>query len=304
MERQVAEVTDLLREFAIITWDGDGRNLLICDRPVEFRPEVAIFQISVETGARRQLTFPPAGMNDWMPLVSPDGRTLGFARMLETSRGDLWAIPLADKERPGRNRERRLTNSGEVFFCWSWAANGDELLISHRRSDRVQLWRQPAGGGAQVRVAGLEDQVKELAVARTGNVMIYDSGAAEDYNIWWYPLPPSKAGRKPLIASAAFDGDARYSPDGSRIAFVSDRSGQANIWICKSDGSDVRQMTSLDGRGFWAGSPAWSPDGKWIAFDSRSPQTESSIFVLDVSGGKPRRLTGPGPNRHYSQLVA
>jgi Tol biopolymer transport system component len=55
-------------------------------------------------------------------------------------------------------------------------------------------------------------------------------------------------------------------------------------------------MTSLDSGGFTAGSPSWSPDGRWIAFDSRSPQTESSIFVLDVLGGKPRRLTGPGPS--------
>ena len=67
----------------------------MADRVSESRPEVALFQISVETGARRQVTFPPAGASDWMPAVSPDGRTLGYARVVEDGRGDVWAVPLA-----------------------------------------------------------------------------------------------------------------------------------------------------------------------------------------------------------------
>ena len=126
--------------------------------------------------------------------------------------------------------------------------------------------------------------------------MVYGSGTEEDYNVWRYQLPPSTDPPRPLIASAAFDGDPRYSPDGTRIAFASTRSGQSNFWICSSGGSDLRQMTSLDHGGFTAGSPSWSPDGRWIAFDSRSAQSASSIFLLDVSGGKPKRLTGPGPS--------
>jgi Tol biopolymer transport system component len=273
-----------------MTWDADGQNLLVADRVSESRQEVALFQISVETGARRQVTFPPAGFSDWMPAVSPDGRTLGYARVVENGRGDVWAVPLTG------GRTQRLTDTNEVFFCWTWAAEGKDLLISYRRSGRAYLWRQPINGGRATRVAGLDDQVKELSVARKGNLMTYGSFAEADYNVWRYPLPPSTDPPKPLIASAAFDGDARYSPDGARIAFASTRSGQSNIWICSSDGSDLRQMTSLDHGGFTAGSPSWSPDGKWIAFDSRSPQSASSIFLQDMSGGKPKRLTGPGPS--------
>jgi eukaryotic-like serine/threonine-protein kinase len=289
-ERQCGEIVDILREYSLMTWDADGQNLLVADRVSESRQEVALFQISVETGARRQVTFPPAGFSDWMPAVSPDGRTLGYARVVENGRGDVWAVPLTG------GRTQRLTDTNEVFFCWTWAADGKDLLISYRRSGRAYLWRQPINGGRATRVAGLDDQVKELSVARKGNLMTYGSFAEADYNVWRYPLPPSMDPPKPLIASAAFDGDARYSPDGARIAFASTRSGQSNIWICSSDGSDLRQMTSLDHGGFTAGSPSWSPDGKWIAFDSRSPQSASSIFLQDMSGGKPKRLTGPGPS--------
>ena len=287
---QCGEIVDLLREYALMTWDATGQNLFVTDRVSESRPEVALFEISVETGARRQVTFPPEGAGDWMPAVSPDGQTLGYARVVENGRGDVWAVPLAG------GRTRRLTDTNEVFFCWTWAADGRDLLISYRRSGRAHLWRQPLNGGRATRVAGLDDQVKELSVARKGNLLVYGSSTEDDYNVWRYPLPPSTDAPRPLIASAAFDGDARYSPDGTRIAFASTRSGQSNIWICSSDGSDLRQMTSLDPGGFTAGSPSWSPDGRWIAYDSRSPQSASSIFLLDVSGGTPKRLTGPGPS--------
>jgi eukaryotic-like serine/threonine-protein kinase len=287
--QQSGEIADLLREYALMTWDATGQNLFVADRVSESRPEVALFQISVETGARRQVTFPPAGKSDWMPAVSPDGQMLGYARAVENGRGDVWAVPLAG------GHTRRLTDTNEVFFCWTWAADGKDFLISYRRSGRAYLWLQPIKGGRATRVAGLDDQVKELSVARNRNLMVYGSGAEDDYNVWRYPLPPSTEAPKPLIASAAFDGDARYSPDGTRVAFASTRSGLSNIWICSSDGSDLRQITSLDSDGF-AGSPTWSPDGRWIAFDSRSSQSASSIFLVDTSGGKPKRLTGPGPS--------
>lgn len=91
-QRQVAEVGDLIREYSILAWDATGEDILVCDRPDEIAPEVAVFRISVATGARRQVTFPPPGMSDWMPAVTPDG-TLGFARAAETGRGDLWSVP-------------------------------------------------------------------------------------------------------------------------------------------------------------------------------------------------------------------
>ena len=95
IERQCGEIVDILREYSLMTWDAGGQNLLVADRVSESRQEVALFQISVETGARRQVTFPPAGFSDWMPAVSPDGQTLGYARVVENGRGDVWAVPLA-----------------------------------------------------------------------------------------------------------------------------------------------------------------------------------------------------------------
>jgi Tol biopolymer transport system component len=80
----------------------------------------------------------------------------------------------------------------------------------------------------------------------------------------------------------------RVSPDGDRIAFRSLRTGNANIWICKSDGSGLLMLTDFDGGA--CGSPGWSPDSRSIVFDAR-PEGHSEIYVVSAEGGTLRRIT-------------
>ncbi len=85
----------------------------------------------------------------------------------------------------------------------------------------------------------------------------------------------------------------RPGPFLSRIAFVSDRSGNKEIWIMRWDGSDPQQLTSHRSIAL---SPAWSPDGQWLAFTSflrGSPQ----LFILRPTEGYLKALsTLPGVN--------
>ena len=67
-----------------------------------------------------------------------------------------------------------------------------------------------------------------------------------------------------LTVNAATDHRPTWSPDGTRIAFHSDRDGDFEIYTMRSDSTDVRQLTVNDDRDW---SPAWSPDGTRIAFE-------------------------------------
>lgn len=74
---------------------------------------------------------------------------------------------------------------------------------------------------------------------------------------------PAAGGRATRIAGGAtFDMQPRFSPDGKRIAFTSDRDGLWNIWTMDVDGKDAKQVSHE--KQWWVNSPTWSPDGQCI----------------------------------------
>ena len=108
-----------------------------------------------------------------------------------------------------------------------------------------------------------------------------------------YTLPIAGGEAKALTSGLAWDMQPRYSPDGKRIAFTSDRGGGDNIWVMNRDGSDPRQVTKEDFR--LLNSPAWSPDGQYIAarkhFTARRSIGSGEIWLYHVSGGAGLQMT-------------
>jgi Tol biopolymer transport system component len=111
-----------------------------------------------------------------------------------------------------------------------------------------------------------------------------------DPDIWRYHM---NGGMEPFIVSSLRDSAPQFSPDGTRIAFESNRSGEVEeIWVAQADGSKPVQMTN--GLGRHQGTPRWSPDGRWIGFDSQGADGHWGIYVMDAEGSAPRRITlGP-----------
>ena len=81
------------------------------------------------------------------------------------------------------------------------------------------------------------------------------------------------------------------SPDGSQLAFVADTTGSNQVWVMNMDGSGLRQVTHDAYEGI---DPAWSPDGRRIAYVGFGEGTNRDLFVVDVATGKTRRIVkGP-----------
>jgi Tol biopolymer transport system component len=117
----------------------------------------------------------------------------------------------------------------------------------------------------------------------------------KDYNIWRVDLlgPDRKPGNVArFISSTKEEAFPAYSPDGKKIVFESDRSGDSEIWVCDKDGSNQVKLTSIGVGGGYILGPQWSPDSQSIAFWGGPGSLDNfDIYVIDANGGAPKRMT-------------
>jgi len=132
--------------------------------------------------------------------------------------------------------------------------------------------------------------------------------AYEDDNLEIYTLNVEQMEILNITVSSANDSSPTWSPDGSQIAFVSDRDNSStsyvfedspfannDVFVMNADGSDVHNLTDGIGNNSF---PAWSPDGSQLAFISDrdrqvtgEPFSGSSVFVMNADGSDVRSLT-------------
>jgi Tol biopolymer transport system component len=91
------------------------------------------------------------------------------------------------------------------------------------------------------------------------------------------------------IASTRRDFLAHLSPGGRRLTFISDRSGESEVWAADVSGANAVQLTTL---GANPGFPRWSPDGQTIAFHSNAEdRPDGEVYLVPAEGGQVRNLT-------------
>ena len=102
-----------------------------------------------------------------------------------------------------------------------------------------------------------------------------------------YKMPIAGGRAELLSGGASYEVQPRYSPDGRRIAFTSDRDGGDNIWVMNADGSNRRQVTKETYR--LTNTPAWTPDGQYIICRKHFVDTRSlgagEIWMYHANGG-------------------
>ena len=116
---------------------------------------------------------------------------------------------------------------------------------------------------------------------------------------------PMAGGEAHAIASGlAWEMQPRFSPDGKKIAFTSDRAGGDNIWIMNVDGSDKRQVTKEKFR--LLNNATWSPDGQYLAarkhFTTQRSLGVGEIWLYHISGGDGVQLVERPSESHQKEL--
>jgi serine/threonine protein kinase len=269
-----------------LDWSPDSKWLVISKKPAPGQ-RAGLALLSVDSREVRQLTSPPPGQSDTFAAFAPDGRTLGFLRGNTLSR-TLWLLPLSRSLEPRTSPTELRFEPGAIISGFAWSADGSDLISAMGFPDSSKLWRVGVSGG-RPKVLAFAGGTPSLS--RSGDRLVFSQYTGET-KIWSLAL--DRDGRVAGPAIRAFDSSKselcpRFSPDGLKVAFESTRSGYHEVWVCRSDGSDCGQLTTMK---TYAGSPAWSPDGNWIAFDD-----VSNVYLINSTGGKPRFLTRGGVPR-------
>ena len=98
-----------------------------------------------------------------------------------------------------------------------------------------------------------------------------------------YTMPATGGEATSITQGMAYDVQPRFSPDGERIVFVSDRSGAENLWLMAADGSDTVQVTKEKTTDFI--SPEWTPDGKYIVVSKGRRNLKLWLYHVDGGSG-------------------
>jgi Tol biopolymer transport system component/DNA-binding winged helix-turn-helix (wHTH) protein len=264
-------------------WTANGKSLVLADRCTPDAPP-GIMVFSLQTGQKRCLHSPPAYDNgDARPILSPDQKTVAFLR------GGTGIYEIDTVAFSGGNLQQ-LT-SGPIDwtnFTLMWSPDGK--YIAYESGDRMA--RVPVSGGpiefnpVYPRIGALSADGRRLAYVEPSRVWSWNPV------VWRAKL--ANAGGKVVsqsrvLVSTTGNSSAQLSPSQQQLVFESIRSKTGQIWKSNADGSDPLQLTFFE-TGF-PGTPRWSPDEKWIAFDYRSATQRSQIYLIDSEGRNLRRLS-------------
>jgi Tol biopolymer transport system component len=295
-EQRVAEFAaevDEAQPLPAVTWAPDGRSLVVVQVSEKQLPFLAL--VPAGGGEPKRITNPPQGSEgDSTPAVSPDGTTLAFVRSSGPEGADIFLCDLSG------GALRRLTFDDRAIRGISWTRDSHDLVYSANRFGGAwRLWRVPAYGGAPRPIDITGRHAVLPAVAPAGNLLAYTDSPTVS-SIWRAVLSDSQAApeERPLIRSNGRETSPAYSPDGQKIADISDQTGSDEVWMSDAEGRNRVQVTHFDGP--QVRHPQWSADSKQIIFDTSGDQGSEIYAVAAVAGARPKRLLAGGSGAVFS----
>ena len=200
------------------------------------------------------------------PRISPDGRRLALQRVdAVRSNPDIWVEDLE------RGSTLRLTTSAEQELMPVWSPDGTQVAYRAGTLDKPTIgFAASDGTGVTRTVACPKSSCQPSDWSPDGQFLVLTVGGRD---IWTMPVG-SQGQARPLLTEPFTERDARVSPDGQWIAYVSDETGKPEVSVRSLTGTPRRYVVSTGG----GDQPVWGHDGTELFFAS----LEGRLFAVPV----------------------
>jgi dipeptidyl aminopeptidase/acylaminoacyl peptidase len=271
---------DLFRQVVlsdlVLSPDGSAAVFVLefCDRKSNSYRHTIWWQ-PLDGSPAREITTPDLDASS--PKFSPDGKQLAFL----AAHGEATQLYVA---KAGRSRARRITEFEAGVGDFDWSPDGTRFVIVRTDPDRRSK---------------LERQREPIVVTRL-QIQTDGSGYSSDRrDHLWLIAADGRTAPRQLTFGPYDDAAPVWSPDGTTIAFVSNRSEQrdeddnTDIWAIDPDGARLRKLAANPGPD---DAPSWSPDGSRLAFRGLLRPVDyyviTRLMVIDKDGAQLRDLSG------------
>jgi TolB protein len=215
--------------------------------------DTEVFAVNMATGQARNLTQAPHSEERY-PAWSPDGKRVIFTS--NRSDGKTYNYYIADAN--GRNT-KQLTHlpAGAVAYWGAFTADGQYIYFNEGNTATVMRIR-PNGTEQAVVAEG-----RDAHISPDGRKLVYTQRGPKGFGVW--VMDSQGRNRKQIIPNESEIGGIApvWSADGRYVAFSMQVGDIAEVFTCRADGSELKQITNLKQI---SSSPAWSPDGKYLSF--------------------------------------
>jgi Tol biopolymer transport system component/DNA-binding winged helix-turn-helix (wHTH) protein len=286
-----------------IAWDRSGSALYYSDAAGRGTPP-RIFRLDLQNGRSVPVTSPPASaVADDSPSVSPDGASIAYLRQVGGERIQIRLHSLAD------GQDRPFANFDDGDDGATWSPDGRSIFISRWKSEQTSIWSYPIDGGVPAVITAGNGYFGRLSVTANGLVAVESEvfmghlvsstpGSASapaildhsgvmawslDYasdgtllalghrgslaGVWI--APPGATFRELFPLSVPHNGALRWSPDGSRFAYIQQVPDGYDIPVLSRSGAPLLKLHYAAKESAML---QWSPDGKSIVTDRQEPK--------------------------------
>ena len=192
---------------------------------------------------------------------------------------------------PDGHRLRRLTGGPYEDLCPAYSPTGRTIAFCSNRSGNFEIWSMTSDG-RQLRLLTSLAYATFPDYSPDGTHIAFGGQAADDPNDEIFVMRRDGSGLHQITSGAGNNDYPAWSPDGRKLAFISDRTGVEQVWTMRPDGSSTTQLTD---RPVDHGElPDWSPDGRRIAY-TEGIAGDGKIFVMTADGRDQHQVsTGAG----------